>query len=306
MGVKANVLPVAEAATPPAAELVGLRTRARIPRFRLHVPATAAEAVALKLRHPLAWYMAGGIDVVNRMKTGVAVDDLIYLAKIPSLKSIAAAEGGIAIGSGATHDEVATSPLVKDGCGGLAAVWARIANPRIRFKGTVGGNIMAAEPGYEAAALLAAADARLRFVGAAGATSLSVDQYLGAGHGLGPETLLDSILILAAPERRFIYDRTLKGIAGVVLSAIVSKGRAHDVRVAVSWAYPRPWTKPIKLSGPIDASGLDASAAELTAAWCADLPPPVSDHLASGAYRRRMIEVKLRRGLQALAKGMST
>ena len=47
----------------------------------------------------------------------------------------------------------------------------------------------------------------------------------------------------------------------------------------------------------------EAFAGDAAEAWCRDLPTPIGDHLASSAYRRRMIEVKLRRGLAALAKG---
>ena len=52
------------------------RSRKLIPEFRLHRPRSAAEAVAMKAAAgPGAVYMAGGIDVVNRMKSGLQVTD---------------------------------------------------------------------------------------------------------------------------------------------------------------------------------------------------------------------------------------
>jgi aerobic carbon-monoxide dehydrogenase medium subunit len=282
-------------------ELVGLRSRARIPRFQLLEPLTVAEAMAAKRHDPTAVFMAGGIDVVNRMKAGIPVGTVIHLGRIAGLHSIQRVDGGIAIGAAVTHDAIATSALVKESCGGLAALWGRIANPRIRFKGTVGGNLMAAEPGYEAASLLAAAGAELRFAGVSTGQRrvLDVDQ-LPSVSDLG-DTLLESVLVPAEPARRFVYDRSLKGVAGVVVSGVVLDGQVSGLRAAISWAYQRPVCAPISFSRPVAAGDLADSAGEIAAAWCGDLPAPVSDHLASAGYRQRIIAIKLRRGLQALA-----
>src|ERR1700733_7392732 len=56
------------------------RSRKLIPPFRLHRPTNIAEAVAVKAAAgPGAVFMAGGIDVVSRMKFGAPVTDLIHL-----------------------------------------------------------------------------------------------------------------------------------------------------------------------------------------------------------------------------------
>lgn len=298
MGLEAVMPPVLGGAARGVPELVGLRTRARIARFRLHVPATIPEALAMKARYPNAWFMAGGIDVANRLKTGAAVDDVIYLGKIASLHGVRLSEAGAVIGSTVTHDDIATSSVIKEACGGLAHIWGLIANPRIRFKGTLGGNLMAAEPGYEAAVLLAAADAKLSFADSTTATILTMDQFLtGPAAASG---LLESVTIPNDGSRRFVYDRSLKGIAGVAVSASIVGGKVRNARAAVSWAYPRPVAKAVSIPEGTAASDLDAFAGDAAAVWCRDLPVPVGDHLASSAYRRRMIEVKLRRGLAAL------
>ena len=54
-----------------ATSLAVHRSRKLIPEFRLHRPRSAMEAVALKASAGTgAVFMAGGIDVVNRMKFG--------------------------------------------------------------------------------------------------------------------------------------------------------------------------------------------------------------------------------------------
>ena len=56
--------------------------RSRKPDFRLHRPRSAAEAVAIKTDCGAgAVLMAGGIDVVNRLKYGAPVANVIHLAR---------------------------------------------------------------------------------------------------------------------------------------------------------------------------------------------------------------------------------
>ena len=91
------------------------RSRKLIPEFRLHRPRSAAEAVAMKAAAGpgAVLYMAGGIDVVNRMKSGLQVTDVIHLGAVAELDDIEEAEDGLQVGALVTHDRLATSPLVK-------------------------------------------------------------------------------------------------------------------------------------------------------------------------------------------------
>ena len=85
------------------------RSRKLIPEFRLHRPRSAAEAVAMKAAAgPGAVYMAGGIDVVNRMKSGLQVTDVIHLGAVAELDDIEEAEDGLHVGAMVTHDRLAT------------------------------------------------------------------------------------------------------------------------------------------------------------------------------------------------------
>ena len=61
---------------------------------------------------PGAVYMAGGIDVVNRMKSGFPVTDLIHLGRVAGLDGIEEFDDGLRLGALVTHERMATSPLV--------------------------------------------------------------------------------------------------------------------------------------------------------------------------------------------------
>ena len=116
-----------------ATSLAVHRSRKLIPEFRLHRPRSGAEAVALKAAGGAgAVFMAGGIDVVNRMKFGDPVTEVIHLGRVDGLDCIEEQEGRLQLGALVTHDRLATSLQVRARLPSLAQTWPDVANIRIR------------------------------------------------------------------------------------------------------------------------------------------------------------------------------
>jgi aerobic carbon-monoxide dehydrogenase medium subunit len=156
-----------------ATSLAVHRSRKLIPEFQLHRPRSGEEAVALKAAAgACAVFMAGGIDVVNRLKFGVPVTEVIHLGRLHSLNRIEEQNGGLQLGALVTHDCLATSPRVRTQLPALAQTWPDVANIRIRCKGTIGGNIMAGDSSYDFALAAMAADAQLHFLAIDGRCAL--------------------------------------------------------------------------------------------------------------------------------------
>src|SRR5215472_5580239 len=276
------------------------RSRKLIPEFRLHRPRTAAEAVAMKAAAgPVAVYMAGGIDVVNRMKSGLQVTDVIHLGAVAELDDIEEAEDGLLqVGALVTHDRLATSPLVKAQLPALAQTWPNVANIRIRCKGTIGGNIMAGDPSYDFALTALAADARLHFRISDGSTRIvSATQSRGATR----DALLTAIILRSGSALRLVFDRSLRPVVTVALGLDTVGGRIIRGRVAIGCAYAAPLTASLPLPEPLPPGELARGAEQLAQEVVAGLPTPLADHHATSGYRLRMIEVLLRRNLTAAA-----
>jgi carbon-monoxide dehydrogenase medium subunit len=281
---------------PIAAPLTIHRSRKLIPEFRLHRPRTAAAAVAMKAAAgPGAVFMAGGIDVVNRMKYGVPVTDVIHLGGIPGLDGIEEEEGELRFGALVIHDQLATSPTVQSRLPTLAATWPDVANIRIRCKGTLGGNIMAADPNYDFALAAMAAGARLNFLTAAGIEEIAASS-LGAAGGDG---LLTAITFPTGDLLKLRFDRSLRPIVTLALGLDVSDGNIVGGRIAIGCAYATPLAVVLPIDEPLRPAALAHRAGSLAEQVATSLPEPVRDHNASSAYRRRMIEVLLRRNLTA-------
>lgn len=273
------------------------RSRKLIPEFRLHRPRSAAEAASIKAEAgPGAVFMAGGIDLVNRMKFGEAFADLIHLGGVTGLDAIEQTADGLRLGSLVTHDRLATSPVVRSLAPQLAQTWPDVANIRIRCKGTVGGNIMAGDPAYDFALAALAANARLEFLGLDGRSRSVIAGTLGAA---SEEGLLTAITLPSGNSCRLVFDRSLRPIVTLALGFDRDGGRIVAVRVAIGCAYAAALVTALPLEA-MTPRQLAARAESLAQATAARLPEPLADRHASAAYRRRMIAVLLRRNLSAL------
>jgi CO/xanthine dehydrogenase FAD-binding subunit len=230
--------------------------------------------------------MAGGIELIGRLKWGELVPDVVHLGRVAGLAGIAAEHGVLRIGAGATHAAIAGSPAVAAMLPDLAALWPLVANPRIRFAGTLGGNLMAGQAGYDGMPALLALGASLELATAAGARRIAAGDPLPAGALLTAALLPAGTLLFA--------DRSLKPAIIAWLGLSVAEGRVTAARLGIGAAHDAAVGLTLPVAGtPLGVLG---GAAEALGAWvAAALPEPVSDSLASAAYRRRMAGVLARR-----------
>lgn len=117
----------------------------RLPKFRLHQPATVAEAATILAAEggieEGARLVAGGTDLWPNMKRRhQKAATVISLAGVPELRGIAV-NGELRIGAMATLAAVERSAAVRTRFPALAAAVGWISSPVLRNMGTIGGNI---------------------------------------------------------------------------------------------------------------------------------------------------------------------
>jgi aerobic carbon-monoxide dehydrogenase medium subunit len=275
--------------------LVGLRSRKHIHPFDLLRPRSSEEACAGMAPHRRAAFIAGGLDLIDRMKNGEAFDRLISLEGITALKGIRRTQGRIVIGALVTHAEIADSDLLADAAPDLPALWATIANPRVRCAGTIGGNLMSGISHYDAAPALIALGAEATVCTAAGRTIIAVDRlpdHRGA--------LLENLSIVEAPAVRLLADRSLHPLLSVYLGARVADESVQSAWIAIGCAYAKPVAADLAPAGR-RVRDLAVDAADISQRITDGLPPAMlDDGLASAAYRRRMCRILIRRLLVRL------
>lgn len=220
----------------------------RLAPFRLHRPASVAEATGLlhELGDDTSVY-AGGTELLLLLKLQLAqVSDLVDLKRIPGLDAISVDdEGTLTIGATATHRRIERSPLVRTGWPALAFVEGRIANVRVRTVGTLGGNLCFADPHSDPASLLLVAEARVTLGSGETRRSMPLGEFLVGPWetALEPGELLLSIEVPALPDGSAIAHQRFhtheRPTATVSCLARVADGRITEARVAVGSVGPR-------------------------------------------------------------------
>ncbi|MBJ3778265.1 FAD binding domain-containing protein [Acuticoccus mangrovi] len=273
--------------------LVGHRGRHAMPPFTVHTAASFAEArrlMTLRRARPLA----GGLDLLNGLKTGAGPADIVMLERVAGAATIAIADGDLLLGPMVTHDGFATSPAARARVPALAAVWSEIANLRIRAQGTIAGNLLAGMPAYEAAVLLAAVDASLDSLAPDGTSARFPVAALGTPTGAARpfDHLVTAIRVPCTPLR-LAYDRSLRPALSVAV-ALTTRLR-RTVSIVVGGLHPRPIVRRAHVSD-LDAPG------DLAARLLADLPLATVPFAGSPFYRERMAAVLAARLLAELAR----
>jgi carbon-monoxide dehydrogenase medium subunit len=245
-----------------------------------------------------AVFMAGGIDLVNRMKFGEPVVEVIHLGGVTGLDIIAETDGGLRLGSLVTHYRLETSAIVRKRFPELAQAWEDVANIRVRCKGTIGGNIITGDPAYDFPLVAMAAGADLHFLGVDGTVRVVPAMSL---QGTMPDGLLTAITLPLASRQRFVLDRSLRPAVTVALGLDLIDGTIVGGRIAVGCAFAVPLAVALPLPEPLSVREVAQKAANLAHGIAASLPEPIQDSQAGSRYRRQMIEVLLRRNLSGLA-----
>ena len=246
--------------------------------FRLLRPARVEDAVAAMRDGAVC--LAGGVDLVPALRAGRRAERIVSLGGIAAPRTIERRDSVLRIGAGVTYARLAADPTVAAALPDLAGVWRGVANVRVRHAATIGGNVMARNPQYDMLPALMALGAKLVFAGAA-------QEAVGADAEAWPEGLLSFIDIPLAAERRFAMERGFKPALSVAVSV-----EGNRARVAIGCAYEQPLCRVVKRDS--------ASAEALAGAFADGLPEPVSDWIASGAYRRKLARVLVARQLRAL------
>lgn len=110
--------------------------------FSLAQPRTVKEAIAARLSHPGARFVAGGTDLLVNMRRGISTPDvLVDLSGIDELTEIEANGHGVTIGTGVTIATLARHPVIATQYRAVAQAAEAIAGPGHRTMGTIGGNL---------------------------------------------------------------------------------------------------------------------------------------------------------------------
>src|SRR4051794_28855978 len=102
---------------------------------------------------------------------------LIDLGRIPDLRGISQVGDAIHIGAMTTENDLIWSPLLAEKVPLLVEGARAIADPQVRYRGTIGGDISHGDPGNDHPALMLALDASFVVRGPKGERVLEADGF---------------------------------------------------------------------------------------------------------------------------------
>ncbi len=277
----------------------------------LYEAQSVGEAVSLRLEHPDAHIIAGGSDVLIKMREGkLAGCELISIYGIDALRGVALEDDGtIRIGSLTSFSHITKSPIIQEHINVLGEAVDQVGGPQIRNIGTIGGNTCNGVTSADSASTLLAWDAIVELTGKEGVRRLPIrDFYIKAGVvDLHPDEIQTAILIpkeaYAGYQGHYIkyamrnaMDIATTGCSvNVKLSA--DKKTMEDVRIAYGVAGPVPMRCP---TAEALAKGKAVSAEVVEAFGQAVLEDinPRDSWRASKAFRQHIAVELAKRALQ--------
>jgi aerobic carbon-monoxide dehydrogenase medium subunit len=274
--------------------------------FAYHRPTSVAQAI--DLLHELgedARALAGGHSLIPMMKLRLASPShLIDLGCIADLKGIHADGADIVIGAMTTQHEIIASELLSDKIPILRETSEVIADPQVRYAGTLGGNVANGDAGNDLPAVMMCLGAIYHVAGRTGERRIQArDFYQGAFvTALKPGEVLTSVRIPApAAGHGYAYEKLKRKVgdyataaAAVVLT--MSAGRVASCSIGLTNVAATPlWAK--EAGRILAGSALDAATVKTAVAAAEAVTSPVADARGPAHYRTRMAGVMLTRAL---------
>lgn len=180
-----------------------MNTRIMPVHYNYVKPATLAEALDVLATHKNVKILAGGTDLIVKLKTGapIAIDTMLDAKGIEALTEVKElADGSVEIGALSKLSHLEENPLIKEKYAALAEALHAMASIAVRNMGTIGGNLCNASPVADTAGPCLVYGAKVKAVSKAGKRLIDIrDFFVGLGKcALQEDEILTSI-ILPAP-----------------------------------------------------------------------------------------------------------
>ena len=276
--------------------------------FEYHRPASVGEAVGLLARlGDESRVMAGGHSLVPMMKLRLAAPEhVIDLQSVEELKGISIDGGTVTIGAMVTQRELVESAPLTAACSLLRETALQIADPQVRYCGTVGGNLANGDAGNDMPAAMQALDADYVLVGPNGTRRVG---SRGFYHGPYATARTDDEILtaieFAVPPRRHgsaycKQKRKIGDYATAAAAVVVSLSGDTCASAGVSLTNVGDTTLFAEEAGAIlTGSRLDPDTIARAADAAKAITRPAEDPRGPPDYRRHIAGVMVRRAVEA-------
>ena len=274
--------------------------------FTYHRPSSVQEAVGLlaKLGDD-GRAIAGGHSLIPMMKLRLATPGhLVDLAGIADLKGIRSDGNDIVIGAMTTQHDVVGSDLLAGKIPLLRETALLIADPQVRYMGTLGGNVANGDPGNDMPAVMLCLNATYHVTGKGGERRIPAREFYQGAYFTAMEggDVLTAVRIPVPPAGHGAAYEKLKrkvgdfatAAAAVILT--IGGGKVSSCSIGLTNVAETPlWAE--EAAKILTGSSLDAAPVKRAIAAAEAITSPASDARGPAHYRTKMAGVMLMRAL---------
>lgn len=247
--------------------------------------------------------IAGGHSLIPVMKQRLTdIGHLIDLGGIAALKGISIGGGTVTIGAMTTQHELITDEALAKAVPLIREASLQIADPQVRYLGTIGGNVANGDPANDMPGLMQTLDATYHLTGADGNRTVQAREFYEAAYFTARED--DEILTAVsfnAPSGGYAYEKQKRKIgdyataaAGVLIS--VEAGKCSAASVALTNLSDTP----VYCEDAVDAlvgSTLDDAAIKAAVTAAVDASDPVADTRGPVEFKKHVAGIIVRKAI---------
>lgn len=281
--------------------------------WREYISANTIEQAihSLNERTGRARIIAGGTDLILELerKARPEIETLIDVTRIPGLDEITLDEDGVLhLGALVTHNQAVASKLIRERAFPLARAAWEVGSPQIRNRGTIAGNLVTASPANDTITPLMALDAWVVLQSLRGERRVPLREFYSGVRKtvMQPDEMLVEIAFkgMSANQRGTFIKMALRraqAISVVNIALVLTHDEAAVKAASITLGAVAPTIihaseAEAYLAGKSLSEAVIAGAAELTR----QAAQPIDDIRGSAAYRRELVRVGAKRGLEAI------
>ena len=280
------------------------------PSFEYHAPRTVSDAIALLTSlGSEAKLLAGGHSLLPMMKLRFAQPEhLIDINRIPELRGIRLEGDELVIGAMTSETELINSTLIQQHLPLLSDAAKLIADPQVRNRGTIGGDIAHGDPGNDHPALSMAIDANFVLQGPGGKRTVAAGAFFFGTYMTALEENEVLVEIRARPFPQgtgYAYEKLKRKTGDWATAACaavlrVQNGNVSHIRLTLTNLAPTALraqdAESALLGKPLSDAAISA-AADLAMSIC----DPAEDLRGDPEYKTAMAGAMVKRAIQNAA-----
>ncbi len=274
--------------------------------FAYHRPRSLDETLGLLAQlGEDARVVAGGHSLIPMMKLRLArPEHLVDLQDLEQLRGIRTEPDAVIIGAMTTQHELIGSELLAARCPIIRETALQIADPQVRYCGTLGGNVANGDPGNDMPAVMIALDARYRLRRRDGEREVAAREFYRGVYSTALQ--LDEILVsisipMSAEGQGYAYEKQKRKVGDyATAAAAVMLKMSGRVCASAAIALTNVGETPLFAKDAGDAvlgTGVDNAAVSEAVRCARAIANPTADGHGSVEFRTHIAGVMVRRAL---------